>query len=52
MYHVKWMSKNIECKIKMYAKIKKHYGRRSTIECSHPKGGPFNLESKFATTLG
>jgi hypothetical protein len=22
------------------------------IECNHPKGGPLNPKSKFATTLG
>jgi hypothetical protein len=30
----------------------KNYGRQPMIKWNHPKGGPFILESRFATTLG
>jgi hypothetical protein len=46
------MSKNVKCPIKMYVKIKKHYGKKSIIKCNHPKGEPFNPKNMLATTLG
>ncbi len=45
----------LECLLKcivFWIEKQKHYARQTMIKCNHPKGGPFILESRFATTLG